>query len=253
MFSDGQRLLASWEEAGDEPFMVARRLAQVPVIVGRNRYPSCLLALQLGCNVVVLDDAFQHRQLKRHLNIVLLSSQDKAQREPWSALKRADLILVQGQKELLPVPAFKVLKSMKIPPAVFAYELRPASLHILSTGEELKPEELKAKRIMAFCGLARPASFRQTLQKLGAFIEGFLAFPDHYPYPDHALRKIVRCFEKLKPDWLLTTEKDAVKITEKSWFLNQVPLAMLKMDFVPEAEFILVVKNFLEKQSLIRQ
>lgn len=253
LVSDGQRLLATWQEAGDEPFMIARRLPQIPVIVGRNRYASCLLAARLGCKVIILDDAFQHRQLKRHLDIVLLSSQDKAQREPWSALKRADLILVQGKKEGLPIPAFKVLQSMKIPPPVFAYDLRPASLHILSTGEELKPEELEAKRIMAFCGLARPASFHQSLQKLGALIEAFLTFPDHYPYPERALRKIARYFEKLKPDWLITTEKDAVKIIDRTWFLSQVPVAALTMDFVPESEFILAVKNFLEKHSLIRK
>lgn len=251
LVSDGQRLLATWKEAGDEPFMVARRLPQVPVIVGRNRYNSCLMAVELGCNVTVLDDAFQHRQLKRHLDIVLLSSQDKAQRETWSALKRADLILVEGKKELLPAPAFKVLKSKKIPPPVFAYKLQPASLQILSTNEEVKPDKLKGKRVIAFCGLARPVHFRKTLQNLGALIERFLPFPDHYPYPEKALRKIAGYFEKMKPDWLITTEKDAVKIIDQIWFLSQVPVAVLKMDFVPESGFILVVKNFLEKRALL--
>ncbi len=253
LVADGKKLLATWKEAGDEPIMIARRLPQIPVIVGRNRYYSCLLAADLGCNAIILDDAFQHRQLKRHLDIVLLNPQEKAQREPWSALKRANMILVKGKKEWLPSPALKVLKAKKIQPAVFAFDLQPRSLHILSIDKELRPEELKAKRVVAFCGLARPEGFHLTLQNLGALIEVFLRFPDHYSYPEKALRKIARYYEKAKPDLVITTEKDVVKIIDQSWFWSHVPLAVLKIDFVPEPEFILALKDFLVKQSLIRQ
>jgi len=247
LVSDGQKLLASWREAGDEPFMVARRLPEVPVIVGRKRFASCLQAFRLGCDVAVLDDAFQHRQLKRHLDIVLLSPEDKAQRESWSALKRASLILVQGQKEKMSEPALKTINSLKIPPPVFTYELRPLSLQIISGQKELSPEELRGKRVIAFCGLARPENFRQTLNKLGARVENFLSFPDHYAYPDRVLKKIADYFQEKKPDWLVTTEKDAVKLMERTWFSSFIPLAVLKVDFVPEPEFISFLKNFLEK------
>jgi len=247
LISDGQKLLATWREAGDEPFMVARRLPEVPVIVGRKRFASCLQALRLGCNVAVLDDAFQHRQLKRHLDIVLLSPEDKAQRESWSALKRASLILVQGQKERIPEPALKIINSLKNPPPVFTYEFRPLSLQIFSWQKELPPEELKGKRIIAFCGLARPANFRHTLDKLGARVETFLTFPDHYSYPDRALKKIARTVKEKRPEWLVTTEKDAVKLRERTWFSSLIPLAVLKVDFFPEPEFISFLKNFLEK------
>lgn len=247
LVSDGQKMLATWRESGDEPFMVARRLPEVPVIVGRKRFSSCLQAFSLGCDVAVLDDAFQHRQLKRHLDIVLLSPEDKAQRESWSALKRASLILVQGQKERMPEPALKIINSLKVPPPVFTYELRPLSLQIFSRQKELSPEELKGKRVIAFCGLARPENFRHTLDKLGARVENFLTFPDHYTYPDRALKKIAGYVKEKRPDWLVTTEKDAVKLMDRTWFSSFIPLAVLRVDFVPEPEFISFLKNFLEK------
>jgi len=247
LVSDGQKLLATWREAGDEPFMVARRLPDVPVIVGRKRFISCLRAFRLGCNVAVLDDAFQHRQLKRHLDIVLLSPEDKAQRESWSALKRASLILVQGQKKRMPDPALKTISSLKIPPPVFTYELRPLSLQIFPGKKELSPEELRWKRVIAFCGLARPENFRHTLNQLGARVENFLTFPDHYAYPDRALKKIAGYVKEKRPEYLVTTEKDAVKLIERSWFSSPISLAVLKVDFVPEPEFISFLKSFLEK------
>ncbi|MCX7973952.1 MAG: tetraacyldisaccharide 4'-kinase [Candidatus Aminicenantes bacterium] len=245
--SNGRQILANWKEAGDEPYMVARRLPEVPVIVGRNRFASCLAGFHLGCQIAVLDDAFQHRSLERHLDIVLLSPEDQAQRESWSALKRANFILIQGKKEELPKAVHQAITSAQKESSIFVYKLHPASLYFPLNQKELSAEEVRGKRIVAFCGLARPNNFRTTLKELGASIENFLVFPDHYPYPESALRKVLNCFKKSQADWLITTEKDAVKIFDQNWFLKEMPLAILKVNFVPESGFIHALFNFLEK------
>lgn len=245
--ADGHQLLATWQEAGDEPIMVAKRFPDVPVIVGQNRLASCLVGHQLGCQVAVLDDAFQHFPLERHLDIVLLRPDDRAQREGWSALRRADIILIQGNKDRLPPAARKALRNIKREPILLAYDLQPTSIYFPYDHRTYPSQEIMGKKVVAFCGVARPANFRQSLEQLKASLINFLAFPDHYAYPESALKRILYIFEKSQADWLITTEKDAVKIIDQSWFIKDLPLGILKIDFVPEANFIHALVDFLER------
>ena len=243
---DGRQLLATWKQAGDEPYMVAWKLRQIPVIVGRNRHRSTLLAAELGCNVAVLDDAFQHRQLARHLDLVLIRPQDRAERESWKSLSRADIILVQKSTNLIPKPALKVLQGQKTPPPLFAYDLIPSGLYLPSAQATLPPQELKGKKIVAFCGLASPQNFLRTLEELGASIQASFLFPDHHPYPPTSLKKILVQVQRLKPDWLVTTEKDAAKILDQGWPLGDVPLAILQVEFSAEGAFEESLEKWLE-------
>jgi tetraacyldisaccharide 4'-kinase len=95
--SDGKTLFAGSEEAGDEPFMAARRFPRVGVFVGKDRYRSCLKAKDLGFDVAILDDGFQHFWLGRDLDIVLHDPRGRgvAFREGIPALKRADFLLLK--------------------------------------------------------------------------------------------------------------------------------------------------------------
>ncbi len=246
LVSDGQRLLATWKQAGDEPYMVALKLRQIPVIVGRNRHRSTLLAAELGCDVAVLDDAFQHRQLARHLDLVLIRPQDKAERESWKSLRRAEIILVQKNTNLIPKPALRVLQAQKTPPPLFAYDLIPSGLYLPSSHATLSPQELKGKKIVAFCGLASPQNFLRTLEELGSSIQARFLFPDHHPYPPTSLKKIWSQIPRLKPDWLVTTEKDATKILDQDWPGSEVPLAILQVEFSAEAGFKESLEKWLE-------
>ncbi len=244
--SDGEKILASWEEAGDEPYMVASALPGIPVLVGRNRYLSSLQACKLGCRAAVLDDAFQHRQIKRDLDIVLLRPQDKPQREGWKALRRADVILFQDKDKQSLLSPQRWIKAVKTDLPIFTYELSPSSVYLLSSDEAMPPEMLKGKRVVAFCGLASPQSFRRSLEELGASLLSFITFPDHFPYPDPALKILEKQFNLKKPDLVLTTEKDAVKLSRKKWFIEVMPLAILRIKFVAEPGFHLFLQAFLD-------
>ena len=105
VITDGQNILLGPDDAGDEPFLIAASTSGVPVLTGRDRYLAGKHALdRLGANVLVLDDAFQHRQVFRDLNILLLDAERPFEngcilprgplREPRSSLKRADLIVL---------------------------------------------------------------------------------------------------------------------------------------------------------------
>jgi len=103
--SDGHRICPDSETAGDEPFLLASRLKEVPVVIGRNRFAAGMLALNtFQPQVIVLDDGFQHMQLARDIDLVLLDFNRPfgnryllprgTLREPVSALKRADAFIL---------------------------------------------------------------------------------------------------------------------------------------------------------------
>ena len=104
VLSDGQRILGTWEESGDEPYMVAQNFPEAGIFTGKHRHLSCEKAKDLGFEVALLDDGFQHQRLHRDLDIVLYDpGENTFRREPASALKRAHLILVKRSLE----PNFK--------------------------------------------------------------------------------------------------------------------------------------------------
>ena len=100
VLSDGRRILGSWKESGDEPYMVAQNFPSTGIFIGKNRHLSCEKAKDFGFEIALLDDGFQHRRLHRDLDIVLFNPLEKTlRREPVSALNRAHLILVKRNLE----------------------------------------------------------------------------------------------------------------------------------------------------------
>lgn len=96
VLSNGKSILGKWEDSGDEPFMVALRIPQAGIFVGKDRFSSCRRADNLGFNAAVLDDGFQYRGLSKDIDIVLYDPAERIfLREPFSCLKRANIILVE--------------------------------------------------------------------------------------------------------------------------------------------------------------
>jgi tetraacyldisaccharide 4'-kinase len=245
VLSDGKSLLGSWQESGDEAFMVALNIPQAGVFIGKNRMLSCQKAKDLGFELVVLDDGFQHRRLSRDVDIVLYDPRDKfSLRESVSSLERADVLLIEEgvnrqQKE----------KMKKVSPhtAIFEYSVESKGFFRLERNEEESAEVFQGKRIMAFCGIARPERFLTLLQKEAIHPVGFLVFPDHYSYPIRSLDKISKRGQKLQAEVLITTEKDAVKI-RNTQALQQIPLYYLKIDLKLEEEFHSMMSSLLQNR-----
>lgn len=226
LLSDGTRLQGTWEEAGDEPVMVARSCPRAGVFIGKDRLDSCIKARRLGFDVAVLDDGFQHRRLHRDLDIVLYDPAAKtAQREPVAALRRADILLVRSG----PKARFGILRS-RIPGGakVFTYEVQPESLVRVQSGQTRPLVLLKDKRVLAFCGIARPERFRASLERAGILPLGLLAFADHHPYRALSRARILKKAASLNADAVVTTEKDAVKTGDLEAFLG-IPVYFLRI------------------------
>jgi tetraacyldisaccharide 4'-kinase len=248
VLSEGRGLMGSWKDGGDEPFLVARTYPAAGVYVGKNRLMSCRKAAAAGFDIAVLDDGFQHRRLARDLDIVLFSSAEKtALREPRSALQRADILLIKdgekGEKAAVGPRSSRM--------QIFHYSVVPRGLKDLWTEEDVSPDRLAKKRLLAFCGIARPARFVEEIRKLGLEIAAFLPYPDHHPYPQASLKKLVQACRRAGAHALITTEKDGLKVAGRRAELTDIPAYVLRIGLRLEPAFDDVLKNFTEKHPAV--
>lgn len=246
--SDGKSLLGTWAQGGDEPFMIARRYPEAGVFVGKDRLASCLKARDLGFTALVLDDAFQHRRLARDLDVVLISlAERRPLREGVSALGRAGVILVRRNGG---ASSKERIRASFPGAAVFDYGVTPQSLVDPRTGGSSPAATLAGRRVFAFCGIAGPSRFLDVLRELGADVAGSLAFPDHYAYPRASLDRLVAAFGASGAEFLVTTEKDAVKLSPSVPPLNGLPLLCLRIGLDIEAGFTERLEAALHKAGL---
>jgi tetraacyldisaccharide 4'-kinase len=214
--SDGRFVRGRAEAAGDEPMVLAAHAPGVPVLVGRDRGIVGLRAHAVfGADVLVLDDGFQHHRLERDLDLVLfdgrlgLGNRHILPRGPLrecpAGLRRADAIgVIDGP---LPPEDEEVL-ARRAPRAFrFAARRRPAGLRPLRGGPSAEADTLAGSDVGLLAALAGPASFRRTLESLGARVTAERIFRDHHRYRQADLEDLA----DETPVWV-TTEKDAVKI-----------------------------------------
>lgn len=235
--SDGSSICATPEEAGDEPLLLAHSIPGLIVVVGADRHQAGLVA-QECCNpdIFILDDGFQHMGLYRDLNVLLLDCQRPLAngrtfpagllREPKAAHRRADLILLtrckDDQSASLPF-------TTDSPVCCSSHEL---SGYVPLNGGEMRPfSDLEGKRGLAFAGIADPDAFFSSLETVGVHPVATLAFSDHICYDDPEIAALCRLVAASRSEYLITTEKDAVKLHSHISRLGNVYMAPLELRF----------------------
>jgi len=221
--SDGQRILLDSEIAGDEPLLMAHALTGIPVITGPRRTATGKTAIDhFGADVLICDDAMQHRQIFRDVNLVLIDGQDLKDnihvlprgrlREPVKALRRASAVVftrVDGQ-----IAVHQTIENLITKENLPVFQSLHRINDMISADKKIcKPfTELEGKRVHAFCGIANPESFKKTLLSAKAVLVAFNIFPDHHYFQEHELEKIKNDFKNSAADYLITTEKDAMRL-----------------------------------------
>jgi tetraacyldisaccharide 4'-kinase len=238
--SDGKTAAGDPSETGDEPLMLARRLAGVPVIVGRDRVAAAREAVRsFGSDLILLDDGFQHRRIKRDMDVVVMRSGDPfgngfvlpagPLRETKKGLDRADAIVLTGARGQGPRygsgsrKIFEAFESSGRP--VLRAEVEPAGWRRFREKRDFEPGFFRGKTVFAFSGIGNPASFETTLAGLGVKLAGHRVFRDHHPYTPEEWKGIHRRAEALGAVAVVTTEKDAAR-SGLSWD-ESVPLYYL--------------------------
>lgn len=214
--SDGSRILLSPAEAGDEPVLLARSVSGLIVITGSDRYRAGQEALErFQPDIFLLDDGYQHLRLERDLNILLLDARRPfgngwtlpagLLREPFSAVRRADLVVYTRSNQTTEYPEIP-----GIPVCRSSHRLSGA---VSLAGGTLSPFSIFAgKSGVACAGIADPEAFFAALQQEGLELSATLSFRDHCSY-DRAEQSMIRhALQQTGADYLITTEKDAVKL-----------------------------------------
>jgi len=237
LVSDGQKILLSPEEAGDEPFLMAQALNGIPIFIGKDRFKNGQIALdRFSVRGFLLDDGFQHLPLHRYLNIALIDSHigfgdghllpRGILREPLSHLKRADIFLLTKAEDPDACQSLEsTLREIHPSAPIFHSHYKPAGL--IHPDGKLEPFHLlKKKRVLALSGIANPAYFHSLLRKCEMEVVGEMVFPDHHLY---TAQDLISILGKVKEaDWIVTTEKDMVKLNRLSF--GPLPLLALRIE-----------------------
>jgi tetraacyldisaccharide 4'-kinase len=226
VISNTESIQGTLEDGGEEPYWLAQELPGVPVVVGRNRFRSGLLCFQQWqTEWVILDDGFQHLILKREINLLLLSSHFPFGserllplgflREPIEEMRRSDIIVVTHAEGLNSFQRKEIggeIRSRVSSIPFFFSEHKPRRLRSYPDKKEIPLSELAGKRVVAFCGLANPDSLMFSLQQLQAEPVQLVKFPDHHYYREKDKRHLETLSRSLRVRWLVTTEKDDLKL-----------------------------------------
>jgi len=244
--TDGKTKPKTWEIFGDEPYLLAQKLDNVPIIVGKSRYEAGTKMIEkFNPDVIIMDDGFQHISLSRDLDIVLINSKDTQTthklipagllREPISNLSRADLVVLT--KTNIHEPSdylIKIIENVKCPTINNKIELDDMLINI--KGESNNLGIINSENVYIFSALGDHEGFEKTVEKTGAKIVGHDKYPDHYIYTSDDLERIEVNAKKKGAKIIITTEKDIVKTKN---YNSKVGIYAVKMKMVFEPEDLL--------------
>ncbi|HWA27304.1 MAG TPA: tetraacyldisaccharide 4'-kinase [Lacunisphaera sp.] len=221
--SDGRTVLLDSELAGDEPFMLARNLPGVVVLVDKDRVKAGAYAIKrFGCDTLVLDDGFQYLPLKGRLNLLLVDKTNPfgngfllprgILREPIKHLKRASYVFLTKSKGVRDDELEAMIRRFNPEAEIIECAHKPQYLQRLDGGERLPLSALAGKHVGAFSGIAAPESFEAFLRETGAKLDYTRRFLDHHRFTSDDLSSVFAEALAKRVELLITTEKDAVRL-----------------------------------------
>ena len=215
---NGQNAHCSVDESGDEPFLIAKKLVNVPVVVCKKREQAAEYIMKTfsDVNIILLDDGFQYRKLHRDIDIVLLSGKEcnGILREPKSSLKRADMTLALDKQY-----------------SVCEFE-----------NDKLTPNK-PTKGVYAFCGIANPKSFLQYLDDEKIEIKWKTIYNDHHDYSEKSMTKLKDTINQTGANSIITTEKDLVKLPTDFLEQYQIYIVTLSIKFEDDTIYNKIFKG----------
>lgn len=220
--SNRKEILLRPEEAGDEPYLMAQKLPGVSVAVGEDRYDAGRHLLDKGSDgpldVILLDDGFSHLSLRRDMDILMFKGRAGLGnghllprgplREPLRNARRASAFVILGDNNALKTRLHTCHPGAR----VFGCGYRLTRLRSPRDGRLLTPADVSSSNVLAFCGIADASSFFFLIRDLDLHTVKELAYPDHYWYTDEDLVNIAAIAKKTGAEYVMTTEKDYVRI-----------------------------------------
>lgn len=235
--SDGKRVLESPLLTGDEPYLVARQCSGAVIIADADRVRAVRTAVErYHCELIIADDAFQHRRLGRDRDILLWDpALDPARehllpagnlREPLKGVNRAWRIVIPRREQVPePIRRFFGRSAPQIP--LDAAPLDVTTIRRYDSQQAVKTSMLRDQRVLAFCGLGNPDQFFETVRELPVSEIETLSFPDHHRYTGAELEDIINIADLKACSYMITTEKDTANLpSEKRSILRLLILGI---------------------------
>ena len=237
--SDGNTLKSDLNNSGDEPFMLANKLQDIPVVVDENRYRGGqFICNEYNPDVIIMDDAFQHRRVFRDVDIVLINSNHRRPkllpygllREPLRNIKRADAVIFT--KANLTPPDEKLVNAVSnYCSFTMESDLIP-NTQVIGLDGSTKPVSDFNGPVVAVSGVGDPDSFEVIMEEAGLDYVHHFRHDDHAEYSALDLEVLREVFLSAEAQALITTEKDLVKLES----LNDLPLFALPVNVSLKAE-----------------
>jgi tetraacyldisaccharide 4'-kinase len=230
----------SKDKSNDEALVLEANLPDIPHVLCADRVRAAEQAIEKStCDLLLLDDGFQHRRLQRNLDIVLVDATNPwgygrclprgLLREPRSALRRAAAVIITRADQVSP-EKIRLLRDeiTRYMPNRLIAETRHKPHYLENSVRKMTVGKLRSQPVAAFCGVGNPGAFLTTLTDLGADIVAEKTFRDHFAYQHHEIRELERWAQTLPADtWLVTTQKDWVKLQLDT--LGERPLWFLRI------------------------
>jgi tetraacyldisaccharide 4'-kinase len=245
-------------EIGDEPVLLARALPDVPIVICADRWRGGQVAEErFKVNAHILDDGFQHLALARDVDLVALDTTQTLsdlhllpagrQREPLSALRRAQIVMLTRTDSADPQYLEECVLNVHPAAKVFRSRTRLIDCRDAWTGETISPAEVCGDKVAAFCALGNPGAFFADLRRWGLNLVAEHAFPDHHAYTGGEIQRLVASARTDGAAALLTTQKDAVKFS-RDW-IPQLPIWVCEIEaqILDADEFERVLLSYLER------
>jgi tetraacyldisaccharide 4'-kinase len=250
MVTDGTTIFMGPEKTGDEPYLMATKLSGIPIFIGKNRYASAMKAWEsFRPDVIILDDAFQHIRLYRNLNLLLLDASKPwgngyifprgVLREPVDQVDRADAVVITRAEPDCPENEFfKDNRIISVKP-LFRCRHIPDKISLMNSEgrwENCSLKNLRYEKCLAFAGIAKNEDFMRILKDLGFQPFDLVEFPDHHQFCEHDVESIIKTAQKNQVKFLITTEKDRVKLPKKMFDSVKIYSLGIKISFLEHDE-----------------
>ena len=232
----------------DEIAILAESCPEAEVIVNPDRFAGATEAIdKYAAKVLIMDDGFQHRRLARDLDIAAIDATQPfgygkmlpagLLREPVSSLNRAGAVVITRCDQVTEAQLSELEQKLRAinPGMIIARSIHKPVYAKSTKNKEISIEDLKRKKVFAFCGIGNPDAFLNTIKNLGAELAGSKVYDDHYHYTDACLTEISEQAKELGADLILTTQKDWTKVvstfkSQISNFKSPLPFAYLAIE-----------------------
>ena len=238
----------------DEVAVLAESYPQAKVVVNPDRVAGATeAASKLGAKVLIMDDGFQHRRLHRDLDILTIDAMCPfgygrmlpagLLREPVISLRRADAVVITRCDQISESKLSQIEKKLQLinPDMLIARSIHSAVCAKSIDNKQISPEELKNKKIFAFCGIGNPDAFLGTVKGLSCNLVGSKIYDDHYHYTSNDIAEVYEEAGRSRADLILTTQKD--------WFSTQYAIRNTQYE-IPFA-YLEIELKFIDREDKI--